>query len=602
MMFTLLAFICVSASGPDSRALLDAAKAASGGAAWDRIFAVHVTQKIESAGLNGTNEAWSDTRTGAFTSSHTLGPDAGASGWDGHTRWTRDRAGQVRIEAGGEAVVAAVTESYRQRLAYWDPTRGAAALAYLGRQQADGHLFDVVSITPQGGRRFDLWIGATSHRIERMIEISATDTTTSIFSDWRTVNGVSVPFAERDSIGDTQYDKHIITVAIDFPTQVSAAQFAPPPPPPPDFAFAGGVDRVTLPFALDNNHIYLAAQINGKAATVVFDTGSTNYLYSESSARLGVHAAGARPESGGGEQEESAGVAMIDSLSLGALTLRQQLFEVAASGGWPAIEGVPSDGAVGYEIAKRVPVIIDYARREITFVRPDAFRAPAHPPITFRFMEELPEIDGNIDGISAHLLLDTGSRGTVNFTGRFITANNLFEKYPARWEATTGWGVGGASRSSLARAHTLVLGDQTLAAPVIELTAQKKGALANGYFDGNVGGEILRRFTVTLDYAHMQLWLEPNAAHETDFAFDRSGMFLARDGDDIVVKDVTPRGPAATAGVKAGDHLIRVHGKDLREQPLPRLREWLRSAAPGTRVRVEIRGRAAITLTLADLI
>jgi hypothetical protein len=597
------ALAAAPADDPKARDVLDRAKTAMGGAAWDKVKAMHESLAIETSGLKGKAEGWTDALTGCFSSRYELGPDSGAEGWDGKTYWTQDHSGQVRPQSGGDGVISAKTEAYRNAFAYWYPSRARGTLTYLGKKDADGHSYDVVRATPEGGRDFFLWIDTSTHRIERMVEKKEIDTVTSTYSDWRSVNGVMVPFGEVDSIGQAKYDQISKILSVDFPASVPTSQFAPPAPPAADFAFASGVDRVTLPFELNNNHIYLPTKINGKQVTVVFDTGATNYLYKESLPKVGVKAEGALPGSGVGDQKEDTSLAKVDSVQLGDLTIKNQIFAVASSGGWPAIEGAPSDGLLGYEVVKRVPTIIDYEHRQVTFVKPEAFRSPTTvQPVSFRFAEHLPEIDGSIDGIPAKMHIDTGSRSTIDLTGPFVEKNNLIAKYNPKWEATTGWGVGGPARARLARAHTLILGNQTVKDPVIELTAQSKGAFSSAYYDGNIGGDILRRFTLTLDYAHQNLWLEPNATMASPFVFDRTGMFLAVDGDSFLVKDVTAHGPADNAGLKAGDHIVRINGKSPAEMPLPRLREWIKSTAPGTKVPVKLSRGRKVMLTLVDLV
>jgi hypothetical protein len=609
MMFFALAMFAVAvparagstADEAKARALLDAAKAAMGGSAWDQVAAIHMTQSIETCGLKGTTEAWAEVKTGQYADTYVLGPSSGAEGWNGKIYWTKDDSGQVRPEAGGESVISAKTEAYRQALAYWYPQRAKASLTYLGQKSADKRVYDVVRVIPEGGRNFEIWIDSETHRIERTVEKKEIDTVTVTFSDWRVVHGVSVPYAEQSSIGQPKYDQFLKITSIEFPQTISAEQFAQPAPPPPDFAL--GADHVTVPFQLNNNHIYVEAKVNGKPVTVVFDTGATNYLHTESLARLGLKAEGALPGAGVGESKEDTGIVKIDTVEIGGLTVKKQVFAVASSAGWPAIEGVDSDGLLGYEVVKRVPTAIDYEREQMTFYRPGSFQGPtAAKPIAFRFAEHIPEIDGSIDGLAARMHIDTGSRATIDLTGPFVEKNKLVEKYAPRYEATTGWGVGGAARARLARAHTLALGDQIVQEPVIELTSQTKGAFASAYYDGNVGGEILRRFTLTLDYAHQKLWLERNGLASKPFAFDRSGMFLAVDGDAFVIKDVTAKGPAAAAGLKAGDHIVQINGKSPKDWPLPRLREWLKTTPAGTTLSVRLSGGAGVSLKLEDLI
>ena len=81
----------------------------------------------------------------------------------------RDRASSTDET---EAQLAA-NAAYRDQLAFWYPARHAASIAYQGRSSADGANFDVVAITPTGGREFDLWVNTDTKLIERLVEREA---------------------------------------------------------------------------------------------------------------------------------------------------------------------------------------------------------------------------------------------------------------------------------------------------------------------------------------------------------------------------------------------------------------------------------------------
>jgi S1-C subfamily serine protease len=109
------------------------------------------------------------------------------------------------------------------------------------------------------------------------------------------------------------------------------------------------------------------------------------------------------------------------------------------------------------------------------------------------------------------------------------------------------------------------------------------GDAASAYIAGNIGGDILKRFTVILDYAHQRLWLEPNALASAPEVFDRSGLWLSRASDgDISVGDVAHGSAAQSAGIEAGDEIVAVNGKPASRVRLYQLREALKGD-PGTR-------------------
>jgi hypothetical protein len=105
------------------------------------------------------------------------------------------------LDADSEAQLA-VNAAYRDQLAFWFPARHAATIAYKARSPADGADFDVISVTPKGGREFELWVNVETKMIERLVEHEAIATRTEIYMDWRDVQGVKIPFRVRATRGD----------------------------------------------------------------------------------------------------------------------------------------------------------------------------------------------------------------------------------------------------------------------------------------------------------------------------------------------------------------------------------------------------------------
>src|SRR5262249_40606381 len=155
---------------PDPVALLAQAKAASGGAAWDALRTQHSKVNIHTGGLVGQAERWSEFATGRSLLQFDIGPVTGSAGFDGKVAWSQDASGRSQPEASDIARELAVNASYRDRLAFWYPERAPARIAYKERAEADGAFFDVIRITPEGGRPFELWVNTETKLIERLVE------------------------------------------------------------------------------------------------------------------------------------------------------------------------------------------------------------------------------------------------------------------------------------------------------------------------------------------------------------------------------------------------------------------------------------------------
>jgi len=586
--------------------LIAAAKQAMGGAAWDKAVTWHETGKVTAGGLTGTYESWEDLPTLRNSSTYVLGPTSGGSGWDGKRAWTMDSTKEVRIETSREAVAQAIQDAYRSEYGFFFPSRLQSQREYEGQKSADGKTYDVVKVTPSGAEPFEVWLDPSSHRLEREVQLTGIQPQTFILSDFASFGGLLVPKKTITRVGnDPKFDQvtDVQSIVLSEPEQV--AKYEPPPPPTNTAQWPTGKDSVTVPFRLLNNHIYLDASINGSAPQpFVFDTGATDILTPGAARALNIAVQGALPGGGFGDQIQSFGFAKVKSVSIGGLSLPDQVFGTAGFEGWTEVEGADSAGLLGYEFVKRAVLSIDYAHRTMTFTKQSAF----HPPqgvaaIPFTFDGHIPMVKGTLDGIPGEFELDTGSRGALTVMMPFAKANNLVAKYHATRTVTAGYGAGGPSKVLLARAAKLTLGSVEVDAPVTEFVTDAKGAAQAARTAGNIGGDLLKRFTVTLDYAHQTLWLQPNELSRQREVFDRTGLWIARAKDGgIEVMDVANLSAAAQSGLTIGDVIESVNGKPAKDVALYDLREEFKGAV-GTAFKLRVKGKSgerAATLTLAD--
>ncbi len=369
-MLSILLLSLAAAAGPDPQAVLAKVKQATGGAAWDRITSTHARVILETGGLKGTAESWEDVRTGRSANEFQLGPVSGGGGFDGKSVWTQDSSKQVRIEEGGDAREAAANDAYRSAKGYFFPERWPAQLESQGEMTEGGRRFLVVRATPRNGRPYDIWIDASSYLIDHTVEKGAIETVTVFSSDYREVQGVRVPFAQRSTNGEEKYDQRVQVQAIELNVPIADARFAPPAPPPPDFAIAGG-SSTSVPFELINNHIYVQVLLNGKGPfRMLCDTGGANLVTPALAKELGLKAEGALEGRGVGEKSEDIGLVKVDTLQLGDATVEEQVFYVFPMAALQQVEGVELRGLVGYEIFKRFVVGVDYEKSRLTLTVP----------------------------------------------------------------------------------------------------------------------------------------------------------------------------------------------------------------------------------------
>jgi hypothetical protein len=595
------------ADDPTPDELLTQARVAQGGAAWDALGALRLTGKLENGGLTGTYESLTDARTGRFRDRFELGPMRGANGWDGTAAWSQDSSGFSRTEAAETPRRTAVNEAYRRSQSWWRPDHGGAEVKALGERRDGDATFQVLELTPAGGRPFELWI--RDGLFARIVEQQDGRTYTTFQSDWREVGGAKVPFAVRTTNGDgvPEHDTVVAVERAEPGAPAPADAFARPASPRPDSGFTRGRTSSTVPFQVANGHIYVDVKLDGKGPfRLLVDTGGVNIVTPATAQALGLATEGKLAGGGVGEKTEDLGLARVKRVQVGDAFIEDQTFLVYPMDAFSSVEGVPQQGLIGYELFRRFAARIDYDRRALTLFAPEVFRYQGRGTVLpFTFNAHVPQVDGAVDGIAGKFDLDNGSRASLDLLAPFVAAHGLVEKYGARTVRIDGWGVGGPARGYVVRAQVLRLGDLEVRDVVTGLSAQQKGAFASTEYAGNVGYGVLSRFTVLLDYAHLQVILEPGKRYAQPDVADRSGLWIHAGKGGFEVIEAVPGTPAAEAGLAEGDRILAVDGKPAGQLTLPALRLQLKTLPPGRVLKLRVqRGDAVrtVALTLRDLV
>lgn len=598
----------VARAATDPSVVLNAYRAASGGDAWHGKAVMKTVAKIAGQGLTGDGTIIIDLGNGNFVQHYTLGPASGAQGFDGADVWQQGPNGDVNLEKGGDARPVAASQAYQNANRWWRPGFGGAKVVGEGMKPCDDSQCHVLRITPHGGKPFDAWFDARTHLLVRTVVKQGAQTVTTRFSDYRVSNGVRVARKEIiDNGTGAQYLLTVTSTSVDFVPAQPLATYAPPKGTADDFTIAGGATQTTFPFHLYNNHIYANAWVNGHGPLIfIFDTGGQNMLVPATAKALGVQVHGAMPGGGVGNKTTDYGLAKVATLRIGDATFHNQIVGVLDFG-IDDVEGVAIQGMAGFELFKRFVTRIDYGKHTITVIEPTHFDPKdAGTPIPFVFNETNPEVDGSFEGIPAKFDIDTGARDSLTLTAPFVQTHNLRATHPKGVDAVGGWGVGGASRGYVTRGKEVTIGPVKIPDVVTSFSTQKKGSFASAAFQGNVGAGILKRFVVTFDYPHHMMYLKPLAGPIADLdTYDRSGMWINQAKDGMQVMDVTVNGPAAQAGIKAGDVITHVNGKPAASIPIYELRRMLRDESPGTLVHFTVRRGAQtsqVVVTLRDQI
>jgi len=375
------------------------------------------------------------------------------------------------------------------------------------------------------------------------------------------------------------------------------------------FSIADGKTTTKLPFELIDNRVFVEVQLNGRGPFhFILDTGAGGFsIVDDVAQRLGLQVEDAGQESGMGEKKVRTGRTQIAKAQLGDLRFEDLEATVFPDGDSGNVFGKkPVDGIVGLKVFQQVVVRHDYIHMVLTFTLPDKFnyRGPG-VIVHFDRPRQIPVVDAELDGVRGKFGIDTGARSSLLAYGPFVDQNKLKEKYDAKLEGVTGWGIGGPVRSLLARAKELRIGEVVVRDLVIRLSTQKKGLTTSSEMAGLIGPDVLSQFDLTVDYSRNRLIFEKNKHYGRRDSYDRAGMWMGEDGEHFTVVDVIAGGPADEAGIQQGESVLAIDGVSTDKLVLPEVRDKIRHDPVGKRITLLLESngkRRTAVVTLRDLV
>ena len=230
--------------------------------------------------------------------------------------------------------------------------------------------------------------------------------------------------------------------------------------------------------------------------------------------------------------------------------------------------GMPIHGIIGSELFRSFVVTLLVEDGRIRLARPATYRAPrgrrwATLPLSLErnkaYLTALVQLNDTLTQ-PLKLVLDTGASHALSLE---LDSDPRLVGPAQRLPTDLGRGLTGIVRGYLGRVPKLQLGHYELRSV---LTSYPEAADVHRRTDvprnGNVGYEVLKRFTTIIDYPHQRLRLRPNNRFRDAFEHDMCGIDLLATGPDFrryQVLRVMPDTPAALAGLQVADELISIN-------------------------------------------
>lgn len=423
------------------------------------------------------------------------------------------------------------------------------------------------------------------------------------YDDFRWTQDLLVPYHSLSRYLPWGTEEESWTDVLHFNVPIKFSRFTPPPL-KKDYHFPIKTDSVTVNLKLIENQLFIPISIEKETRYWLLDSGASMSIIDEDYARgLGLTPEGRIAGHGFGENF-SLGFVNLPEYQVGKLKLNPQKVYVSKGLSAKSYEPVIA-GVAGYDLLSRFVVELDYTNGHVTFHDPTSFRyrGPGHifdAPLKYRTFTLPVQLDDFEEGVWS---LDLGAyRSSLHYP--FSKKNGLTTR---RGVASVSQGMSGIVHEKLSRFGRLRIGNFELSNQVIAIAEETRvGAASRGETDGNLGNSTLRNFHLFLDYPNQKVILEKSKEFNVVPRTDKSGLLIGRSKDNVpMVSFVAAHTPAAKAGVRAGDIILNLQGKEIgAEDKVMELRKILRGE-PGTTIFLRVKRdkiRIDFQFELADLL
>ncbi|SFH10983.1 aspartyl protease family protein [Pedobacter insulae] len=357
-----------------------------------------------------------------------------------------------------------------------------------------------------------------------------------------------------------------------------------------NFQFDYKIKRDALSFKLVKNLIIIPIYINDKGPfNFILDTGVDPLIITDSTIVDKNQLTNLRKVkiNGTGEGDEltayisnniNARVGAASMKHVPTVILKEDVFNLSI------YLGLKIHGLIGYHFFNSFIVKINYTQAKVSFSLPQTRKKIKWNKLDLEFLENKPYINvpvkvPDLGEINAKLIIDCGASHALSLESY---KEGVFPLPVPSFQANLGVGLGGKINGNIGRVTSIKLGEYELKnvltsfpnySDVAAKARQKQRT-------GNLGSDILKKFTVIFDYQGGAMYFKKNSSFAKPFEHDMSGVEIYVDDrqfNRVYVSRIEAASPAEKAGILADDEILSINFKKITDYSIDDVVNLLKS-------------------------
>ena len=390
-----------------------------------------------------------------------------------------------------------------------------------------------------------------------------------------------------------------------------------------EFKFATNKKKVTIPFQLINNLMFIPVNLNGEELTFLLDTGvDETILFSldETNEIELNHVESIKLKGLGKEDAIDAYKSSNNKLSVKQFVDNSHTVFIILDQeiNFSSQVGIPVNGILGYNFFKDHLIKIDYKKRKVIIYSDEdkkcknQLKSYHKDSISLELNKPYVHLSIRKDNVKqkSKLLIDTGNSDALWLfkvkNDKIIYPNEVIDDYLGR-------GFSGSIYGKRGRLSAIEFGGVTINEPIAtypdSVSLKSVNFVENRV--GSIGGEIISRYTVFFDYKNNAIYTKPNAKIDEPFEYNMSGIEIQHSGLEWInkvveektsgikilsesdlgsnlkvkfylqpifkVSNIRPNSPAEKAGLKIGDKITVIDNQNMQRMTIEKINNLLKS-------------------------